>query len=117
MTLPLPNAHMASVSQDKILLYLLAENHPAGRSKANFFLRHGFSPSAWQSLRDALIELAQKGTISTAVETEFGWKYSVEGDLRVPMGPSPRIRTVWFVSRGETVPCLVTAYPVQGGHG
>ncbi len=113
----MPNAPLATVAMEKILLYLLAETHPAGRSKATFFIRHGFSPSSWQVLKDALIDLAQQGTIAAAVETEFGTKYIVEGGLRVPREASPWARTVWFVSQGELHPRLVTAYPAQGDKG
>jgi hypothetical protein len=39
----LPNSNLAIVSEQKLTLYLLNSAHPAGGSKAAFFLRFGFS--------------------------------------------------------------------------
>jgi hypothetical protein len=38
----LPNAHLATVPEAKVTRYLLNPAHPAGGSKATFFLRFGF---------------------------------------------------------------------------
>lgn len=46
----LPHVESAVVPERKITHYLLNPAHPAGGSKARFFLRHGFSPVKWQLL-------------------------------------------------------------------
>jgi hypothetical protein len=50
----LPNAHFAIVPERKVTEYLLNPSHPAGGSKAAFFLSFGFTRIAWQELAEAL---------------------------------------------------------------
>jgi hypothetical protein len=45
------------------------------------------------------------------MESTHGKKYIVDGTMETPTGKSPRVRTIWIVDGGETVPRLVTAYP------
>jgi hypothetical protein len=111
----LPKARLAVVDQKKITDYLLATGHPAGRAKAAFFQRFGFTATAWPTLRDALLEHAREAPIVSAADTPFGRKYILEGPFGAPDGRKPRIRAVWFVTTGEATPRFVTAYPVPGG--
>ena len=104
---------MAEVTDEKILEYLLAENHPAGRSKARFLMRLGFGEADPQALRDALLKIAQEGQVVAEVHSRFGTKYIVDGYLQGLAG-SAWVRTVWIVDRGTIVPRLVTAYPASG---
>jgi len=46
----LPNAHLATVPERKVTHYLLNPAHPAGGSKASFFLRFGFTVADRTSL-------------------------------------------------------------------
>jgi hypothetical protein len=110
----LPEAHLATIDDRKITHYLLASGHPAGRAKAAFFQQFGFGAAAWQKLRDALLAHARSARIVAVKETEFGKKYIMDGRLGAPDTRTPRVRTVWFVATGETVPRLVTAYPAPG---
>jgi hypothetical protein len=48
-----------------------------------------------------------------AVETLFGGRYVVEGELPAPDGRAPGVRTIWFVRTDRDVPELVTAYPLK----
>jgi hypothetical protein len=50
----LPNAQSAIVPERKITHYLLNPAHPAGGSKAAFFLRFGFTAAQWEQLAGAL---------------------------------------------------------------
>jgi hypothetical protein len=56
----LPNAHLAVVPERKMALYLLNPAHPAGGSKAAFFLSFGFIVSEWQRLAGALLQHARE---------------------------------------------------------
>jgi hypothetical protein len=49
--------------------------------------------------------------IVNVVESEFGTRYTVEGELITPDGRNPRVRTVWMVEKGSDIPRLITAYP------
>jgi len=111
----LPNAEIAAPPpKEKITGYLLNSDHLAGRGKARFFSRFGFSLKAWRVLAAALNKHAIGNDISGVEVTDYGKKYIIEGKLDTPSGRSPTIRAVWFISRGETVPRFVTAYPVEG---
>lgn len=110
----LPNAHEAIVDDGKISQYLLSTTHPAGRSKAAFFMRYGFTPANPVALRDSLMAHANSAPVVTTAATEFGTKYIAEGPLNTPDKRAPLLRTVWFVALGEVAPRLVTAYPVAG---
>ena len=63
----------------------------------------------------ALSEVARTGEVVDVVETLYGKKYMVDGELRAPTGVSIKIRTVWIVEKGAVVPRFVTAYPRRGG--
>lgn len=110
----LPDARLAIIEGRKITDYLLSSSHPAGRAKAVFFRRYGFSAAAWTRLRDALLDHARSAPVISPADTPLGKKYILEGPLAAPDGRAPRIRTVWFIEIGETVPRFVTAYPVRG---
>ena len=61
----------------------------------------------------ALREHGQRHEVSRATETGFGPRYEVEGELSVPDGRKPNVRTVWQLDHGEVAPRLITAYPVE----
>lgn len=110
----LPNSDLAVVEEYKITHYLLSSGHPAGRGKAAFFRRFGFSTAAWEKLRAALLDHGRAASILDVEDTPFGTKYILEGALSSPDGRNPRIRTIWFVTTGEIRPTLVTAYAASG---
>lgn len=107
----LPNADQANVHREKITEYLLSTDHPDGRSKARFFTKFGFSLVNWEILAEALRKHAIDYPIVKAVESDFGTRYTVEGELETPDGRRPRVRTVWIPGRGSESPRLITAYP------
>lgn len=111
----LPNAERAFIPQRKVTDHLLSTTHPAGRSKAAFFARFGFTRAVWESLADALWRHARDNDVAVTEETPFGTSYAVDGPLTAPDGRTPRIRSVWFIETGEAIPRLVTAYPLKEG--
>jgi len=54
------NAQLATVPERKVRHYLLNPRHPAGGSKASFFLRFGFTVADWQRLAEALMRHARE---------------------------------------------------------
>ena len=107
----LPHSDKAVIAEAKITEYLLALAHPAGGPKAAFFRRFGFSASAWERLRDALLDHARSARTVSVSDTAFGRKYILDGPMRTPDGRQPSVRAIWFVRAGETVPRFVTAVP------
>jgi hypothetical protein len=86
--------------------------HPKGRSKAVFFLRHGFASERPDELRQALLEVATRTDMEEIVYP-YGLKYTGVGLLRTPRGPSVAVRTVWVLLEGLPPPLFVTAYPAH----
>lgn len=111
----LPNLEHAIVSESKIKDYLLSRAHTQGKTKAAFFERFGFAQSAWQDLRKALLDHAERSDVIGTDETPFGRKFVLEGTLATPDGRDPVVRAIWFIETGESEPRFVTAYPAAGG--
>lgn len=112
----LPNAEAAVVEQEKVRGYLLNPRHRYGASKARFFAEFGFTLESWEVLAEALREHGRAHAVLREKETGFGPRYEVDGELAVPDGRRPRVRTVWQIEPGETAPRLITAYPLENEH-
>jgi filamentous hemagglutinin len=109
----LPNADLAIVEREKITRYLLNPEHRYGASKARFFAAFGFEIGSWETLADALREHAQHHQVSKTVQTRWGPRFEIDGELNTPAGRQPRIRSVWQFDHGEIAPRLITAYPLE----
>jgi len=109
----LPSANEAEVPRAKIAHYLLDPNHRAGKSKARFFLSHGFTVERWQELADALRRHVRENDIANQERTPLGERFVVEGSMPLPDGGVASVRSIWFVESGEQVPRLATAYPLR----
>lgn len=109
----LPAHEQAVVPEEKIVNYLLSFTHGDGRSKAKFFSRFGFSADAADLFAEALRRHAAEYDVTEVEQTAFGVSYTIEGELHAPDGRSPRVRVVWFIKNGQTIPTLVTAYPLH----
>jgi hypothetical protein len=107
----IPNVEQAFVAQEKVVDYLLSEVHSEG--KAIFFRRMGFSLEYWNVLAQALQTHAAECEVAKTVTSVHGVKYVVEGVFSTPDGRKPKLRSVWIVENGETVPRFVTAYPLE----
>ncbi len=109
----LPNSEKAVIPRVKVVDYLLSPSHQHGRHKAAFFKRFGFEAESWRRLASALMRHAAEQNVAKIEDTPFGTRYTVEGGLISPSGESMRIRSVWFIDKGEEIPRLVTAYPLE----
>lgn len=108
----LPNAELAEVPERKITHYLLNPAHPAGGSKAVFFLRFGFTAIQWKRLADALLEHARVHEVAAMENSRYGNRYVVDGPLAAPDGTRLNVRSAWFIDTGSEIPRLVTAHPL-----
>ena len=111
----LPNARQARVHPEKITGYLLSENPSVGGGKPNFFVRFGFRPDNWRELADALLAVGREYDVVDILETSFGIKYVIEGQVETPDGRNPHVKTVWQIDWGKDCPRLVSAYPKPRG--
>ena len=108
----LPNAQLATVPERKVTHYLLNPGHPAGGSKASFFLRFGFTVADWQQLAEALLRHGRENEVVKVEETRHGRRYVVDGLLTAPDGTSLNVRTAWYINPGGDAPRFVTAHPL-----
>ena len=108
----LPHADLATVSEAKITRYLLDRAHPAGGSKAVFFLRFGFTVATWQTLANALLQHARQNDVVEQETTRHGTRYAVDGPLAAPDGTVLNIRTAWYIDPAGNAPRFVTAHPL-----
>jgi hypothetical protein len=106
----LPYAHRLRVDESKIVGYLLS--HSSGQGKAAFFLGFGFQQGKWMALADALRTQARRNPVVAKVDSSYGTRYSVDGELETPDGRHPRVRSVWILERDSDEPRLITAHPV-----
>ena len=106
-------AKKAKVSKTKVAGYLLSLTHPAGRTKAMFFRKHGFTPEKWCTLAEALRLHALRGHVTTTESTQYGLRCVVDGILNAPDGASLNVRSVWFITEHTSVPRFATAHPLK----
>lgn len=109
----LPLADRVEISKTKVVQYLLASTHRAGRGKARFFSSIGFQVSAWEALAHALQQHARDNVVTFSENTPFGIRYVVEGPLIATDGRQLQVRTVWFIDEAGQAPRFVTAYPLK----
>ena len=109
----LPNVGEAQIDREKITGYLLSTLHPDGAGKAAFFSSFGFRADDWAAFARALQQHALRHDVLSVIESPYGKRYVVEGDLETPGGRSPTVRTVWIIDKGSTNPRLITAYPIE----
>ena len=108
----LPNAQTATVPERKVTHYLLNPAHPAGGSKAWFFLRFGFTVAEWQKLAEAMLRHARENEVVETEPTPHGQRYVIEGRLIAPDGTSLNVRSAWYIDMAGGAPRFVTAHPL-----
>jgi hypothetical protein len=100
------------IPERKITLYLLNPAHPAGGSKASFFLKFGFTASNWTVLAEALLLHARHNEVVETQETQYGRRYVVDGQISAPEGSTLNVRSAWYIDHGSDAPRFVTAHPL-----
>jgi hypothetical protein len=108
----LPQAELAIVPERKITHYLLNPAHPAGGSKAWFFLHFGFTLAEWQKLAEALHRHACESEVVKMEQTPYGRRYVLDGRLIAPDGASLNVRAAWYIDVVGDAPRFVTAHPL-----
>src|ERR1700733_14052649 len=107
----LPNAHSATVPEQKVTQYLLNPSHPAGGSKARFFQHFGFTLAEWRKLAEALLRHGRENEVAAMEQTPHGTRYVVDGPLTAPDGLRLNIRSAWYINPGgDGGPRFVTAH-------
>ncbi len=107
----LPHRENAYVPAAKLSDYLLSETHPVGRLKSRFFRSAGFHEGNLGLLEQQLLALAHTAEVQGLVESPYGRKFILEGDLQTPAGLAVPVLTVWILEADDMRPRFVTAYP------
>ena len=108
----MPNSQHAKIEREKITGYLLVTSHRQGGSKADRFIKFGFSIEQWEVLAQALIVHGINNEVINMESTKYGMKYVIEGDVETPNGVPLYVRSVWQIDWVTESPRLVTAYPI-----
>ena len=109
----IPNCENAIVDERKLLDYLLSETHPVGNAKARYFKKLGFSYNNAEELRHVLLKIANSAHVDQEINTAYGTKYIVKGDLSTSSGKIYSIVTIWIIEKNDINPRFVTAYPKE----
>jgi hypothetical protein len=104
MSYSVPNISAAIVDPQKLYGYLLSPDHPVGRHKSRVFAGCGYARHNADELIAELKRVLQSGQLVDVVESFYGSKYIVEGDLRCSSGYALAIRTVWIVEAETGIP-------------
>ncbi len=105
----LPNGDQATVSDQKLLGYLLNPEHPHGASKAYLFRTLlGIDRTNAETLRLALLDAARDREATPGRESPHGHKYEVRFPLSGPRGEYT-VKSVWILSDDDPRPRFVTA--------
>ena len=107
-----PGAESATVPEKKIVSYLLNPAHPAGGSKASFFIRFGFSAAHWRQLAEALLRHVRENEVVQTEPTRHGTRYAVDGPLDASDGTVLNVRTLWYIDTDGRGLRFVTAHPM-----
>jgi hypothetical protein len=113
----MPDWRAAYVPPEKLSGYLLSEAHAVGKWKADLFRALGFGQDNAEVLERRLLEIAMGNPVISDIQTPFGTKYVIEGNLLTPEGRLVQLLTVWIVEPSDPRPRFVTAYPAEPSHG
>lgn len=108
----LPNAKNIVITKEKLVDYILSETHPTGKFKAKIFRKIGFDESKVKAFEKELKKIVIAKEITEKVESEYGIKYIIDGQIKGLKGKAIRVRTIWIIERGDIKPRFVTLYPV-----
>ena len=75
-------------------------------------MSRGYAVEAPQLLERAILEVVERGTVTSEEATEWGMKYVVSAEVTAPDGNPMYLDTVWIVVSDEA-PILITAYPMR----
>jgi hypothetical protein len=99
------------IERKKVVEYLLNVYHPDNVGKARLLINNGFDPKEWEEFAKSVIQHTQEASLVSELETPFGKKIILRGNLNTPSGKFLMIKSIWIVS-GKS-PILVTLYPTK----
>lgn len=109
----LPYRKNAVIQRVKLTDYLLSLTHEEGKSKAKFFRKIGFKETNIKEFEQALLVIGKYNEVDKEKinKDENRVTYPIYGSLLAPNGKTYKIKTVWVLVHGSTIPHLTTAHP------
>ena len=108
----LPNNKKAVISRGKLTNYILSETHITGKFKAKYFNKLGFNKANVDVFEQSIRNIAEAQDVVEILETSYGNKYVIDGEIKSPSGIAVKVRTVWIIERRQKGPRFITVYPV-----
>ena len=106
----IPGIERTLISREKVVGYLLNQDHPDGASKARVLAHAGFVDTRPAELENSLREQHLMHDARLGRPSPFGAKYEITRPLIGPVG-TVMITSVWMVRNGESFPRLITIIP------
>ena len=107
----IPHADKAIIAEEKILDYLLNQDHRRGGAKARLLVSIGYQRDEWKQLERDIREKHLTSDIKATIDTEYGIRYEIVGPLGVSGRRKIDFRSIWQVDTGTDTPRLITIYP------
>ena len=107
----LPNAEHTIIAADKLVSYVLNEEHERGGSKAHVFIEFGYRREKWEQLESDIRTSHLVADVQTERQSAYGTRYEISELLDTPSGRKLKVRTVWQLDKGSDYPRLITLYP------
>lgn len=111
---PVHSSHDVTYDKTKIAGYLLNENHPVGKAKAEFFKNVlGYTDQDSKLFHTKIVESISEKVPSKTEHTDFGLKHTFHVPLKGKTGTyvSAKVVVVIQKDKGKTHYKIVTVYP------
>jgi hypothetical protein len=107
----LPNYDCATIEPTKLIEYLLNIHHLRNGIKARLLLQFGYGAHNWQQLEADIRQYHLQAEIDRVRDTPYSKCYEIYATLRTPIGKPLRVRSIWQISFGQTIPRFTTLVP------
>lgn len=99
---------LAFINDEKFTKYLINSERPKGK----YFRSNGFNETNIKIFKERLLKIVHNEEVQNMMNSDYGRKYTIEGDLRTPNGKIVKVLTVWIIEKNHKKPSFVTTYPV-----
>ncbi len=97
------------IAERKLTHYLLISL--AKDDKSNYLKLAGYLPDNWPVLEKDLLWLVENEEAVFEKEHEYGFSFSITGQLTGPNGRLLQVKTIWIRDIDEEITKFITLYP------
>lgn len=106
----LPNGDKAIIDDEKLLDFVLNDQHRYGKDHAYLFRSLlGITAENCLVLREALRDAAVQAPATFGQPSPYGVKYEIQFPMKGPKG-TYTVLSAWIIDHGASIPRLVTVY-------